>query len=269
VQERRDVPPAATAGVWHVETGSDSAVLKVIHPNQSGDPRWPAALEPEHPYYWRREAIAYSSGLLERLVGLRAPACRGVFDRPGGSVALWLEEVPEPPPWTPERLASVAHGLGRSQAALAEPEEPWLARGWLRLYLELHDAPDPEREEVLARLEALPRTVVHNDPHPGNVLAGNVLIDWAYVGVGQPALDAGVLVADGVADGAFAEELADEVADAVWEAYTDGLGWASDELRWAFLRGTALRLSWLSRDRPWCVAAAAMLDRWRQLASEL
>src|SRR5207247_1470218 len=105
VAASRETPPTATAGLWHVSAGSDSAVLKVIQLSSTGDSRWPAEPDPGHPYYWRREALAYESGLFERLEGgLRAPACRAVVERPDGSVALWLEAVSAAPPWTPERL---------------------------------------------------------------------------------------------------------------------------------------------------------------------
>src|SRR5262249_33986528 len=87
----RKAPPAATSGIWHVATDSDSAVLKVVQLSEAGSLRWPAAPGSEHPYYWRREVEVYESGLVERLVGLCAPACRGIFERPDGSVALWLE----------------------------------------------------------------------------------------------------------------------------------------------------------------------------------
>src|SRR5439155_21037706 len=59
------------------------------------------------------------------------------------------------------------------------------------------------------------------DFHPANVLGANadVVIDWAYCGLGAVGLDAGVLVADGVADEVFPAELADAVCSAVWRGY--------------------------------------------------
>src|SRR5947207_659949 len=61
--------PAATAGVWLVRTGSDAAVLKLVHHDPEGSRRWPADADPAHPYYWRREACVYKSKLLDRLAG--------------------------------------------------------------------------------------------------------------------------------------------------------------------------------------------------------
>jgi Phosphotransferase enzyme family len=287
VRRLRRTPPAATRGLWLVESGSDAAVLKVVHEG-SGGSRWPATADPESPYYWRREPLAYTSGLLERLgPALRAPGLRSSVERPDGSVALWLELVPEVGRWTPELLAATAWRLGRAQGELALdlPEAPWLSRGWLRAYLALHAVDDPEAEAVLAGLDELPQTLCHHDLHPANVLGGDaaVVVDWAYCGLAALGLDAGVLVADGVADSAIPPPEVDEAADAVWAGYSAGLrdaGWVGDEdgIRWAFLRGTALRLSWLqssvsrvseeSTRRAW-TAAIGLLDRWRGEARSL
>jgi len=274
------VPPEATVGVWRVQAGDDSAVLKVVAQVEAEDSRWPAAPEPEHPYYWRREPLVYESGLLGRLAaGLRAPRCRAVVERADGSVALWLEDVPPSPPWSVDQLAGLAHCVGVTQAGFAAdlPSHEWIGRGWLREYLRLHDAPDPELEAVLARLEAAQQTFSHLDLHPGNVLGGeaSVVIDWAHCGVAPLGSDPGVLVADGVADEVLAPELADDATREVLSAYLAGLrdaGWRGrdEDVSYVFLRGTALRLSWLPRgDRPSWDATHALLDRWREQAREL
>ena len=288
MRQLRETPPAATAGIWHVSAGSDSAVLKLVAQRAAPLSRWPASDDPLHPYYWRREPLAYTSGLLDRIRGgLRAPVCRAAFERRDGSVALWLEHVPPAAPWTVELLATVGRRLGRAQGLLAAdpPDEPWLSRGWLRAYLALHEVPDPDADSVLARLDALPHTLCHQDLHPANVLGedATVVVDWAYCGLAPLGLDAGVLVADGIADGALAPELGDAVAAAVWEGYAAGLtdaAWSGDldGVRFAFLRGTALRLSWLPTALPHVAdgeqsaawrATIALLERWRDEAREL
>jgi len=271
--------PATSRGLWRARTTSDSAVVKVVALGGKHHPRWPAAADEEHPYYWRREALAYESGLLERLVGLRTPRCRGVFERPDGSVAIWLEDVPEAPPWTPDALGLVAERLGRAHAACSAdpPTEPWFSRGWLRAYLGLRQIDDPEPEAVLARLDELPQTLCHFDLHPANVLGADrsVVIDWAYCGLGAIGLDPGVLVVDGIADESLAPEVADAAADEVWRGYLSGLragGWTGreEDARWAYLRGTALRLSWMPRGvKPAWDATRALLDRWLEQAREL
>ncbi|HET7567792.1 MAG TPA: phosphotransferase [Gaiellaceae bacterium] len=275
---------SSTVGVWRVRSGGDSAVLKLLRRDAGPHPRWPSADEPDDPYYWRRDALAYSTGLLSRLDGVRAAAFRGLHERPDGSLALWLEDVAAPPEWTPERLGGFARRLGRAQALLASrpPDEPWLARGFLRRYLELHDADDPERDEVLSRIDTLPHTLCHNDLHPANVLGadGSVVVDWAFCGLAPLGLDPGVLVADGVADRVVAPADADAAAAAVWTGYANGLrdGGVHDvePIRWAFLRATALRLAWLdpekARDdatRESWRATIALLERWRRAAGEL
>ena len=259
----RETPPATTAGLWRVSTQSDSAVLKVIVEGGAGSPRWPASPDPTDPYYWRREACVYESGVA---AAFGIPACRALVDRDDGSVALWLEDVPEVAAWTPELLGEVARRVGKAQAAAPPPEHEWLSRDWLRAYLELHDV--TEGEDVLARLDAIPPTLCHHDLHPANVLEGGVVIDWAYCGLAAPGLDAGVFVADGVADEALPAESADEAAAAVWHGYLEGLNGAFDEsdVRFAFARGTALRLSWLPRGKK--PAWDATIDFLERLASE-
>jgi hypothetical protein len=278
--------PAATVGLWRVRAGSDSAVLKLMRHSSNGHPRWPSAEEPEHPYYWRREALAYTSGLLARFSGsLRVPECRGCFERPDGAVALWLEDV-QPPggPWTPELLGEVAARLGAVHAAVAAdpPTEEWLSRGWLEAYLMLR-GPLPEgAEAVLARLDAAPQTLCHNDLHPANLLGpdATVLIDWAYCGLGALGLDAGVLVADALSDGCVEADRAEQLAQAVWDGYRAGLEGAHEvEARYAFLAGTALRYSWFARGlgdpeldpelRGRWTPVLAMLERWADEAARL
>ena len=261
-----------------------TAVLKLIRFGAAPLPRWPSGAEPSDPYYWRREALVYGSGLLDGLDGLQAPRLLGLFEREDGSVALWLEDVPESPPWTAERLGAFARRLGRAQAVFARclPQEEWLPRGFLRRYLGLHEIGGAECEAVLARLDAFPHTFAHNDLHPANVHGdGGTVLDWAFSGLAPLGLDPGVLVGDGIADDVIPAEHADAAGTAVWEGYSAGLrdgGFDGDldAIRWAFLRGTALRLSWLDPDaaredrmrEPWR-AASALLARWRETARGL
>src|SRR5688572_9518085 len=93
----------ATGGLYRVR-GTASAtevphrwavVLKVLRPGSGrlateGNVAAATGLEPGHYNYWRREALAYQSGLVERLAaaddtpgaGVRAPRCYGVEERP-------------------------------------------------------------------------------------------------------------------------------------------------------------------------------------------
>src|SRR5437870_2488650 len=74
---------SATTGIRRFANEGWSVVLKVLRHQAGGSPSWRSGADEKHWYYWRREALAYSSGLLARLAGpLRAPGCYGIFDRP-------------------------------------------------------------------------------------------------------------------------------------------------------------------------------------------
>ena len=251
--------PAATAGVWLVRTGDDAAVLKVVRLNPEGHPRWPAAAEPEHPYYWRREVCAYESGLLHRLPGgVRAPRCRGRFERADGSVALWLEALFQPVRFI-EVYGRAARSLGRMQGALAAapPAEGWLSRRWLRAYLdlrlELTGPRSDEQEDALRKLEACPQTLCHLDFYPENLFGDGddpILVDWAYCGLGALGEDPGNFVPDALLDRFVPPEQADELERAVWHGYRAGLadaGWRGDEcaVRFAFCATPWLKYQWV------------------------
>jgi hypothetical protein len=254
---------SATAGIWRVSGDGWSVVLKIVAHGDSGHPNWQSSAEPDHWYYWKREVLAYASGLPASFVGgLRGPTCLGVFDRPDGSVALWLEDAGVGSPATAWDIASyerAARHIGHAQGAVSlDPPrtEPWLARDWLRAYLSQRDG-DMELltssaawswplvratvDETLAgplrtmrddqalfleTLDALPRTLSHFDLHPANLFAVNdetVLIDWAFVGIGAIGEDAAVLVADAVLDFHVRPELFDDLFAVVQRGYLDGL----------------------------------------------
>src|SRR5215212_8669275 len=94
---------AATVGVYHVSGTADdrgtlaewAIMLKILRPAAAA---WnPAAREIEHPIYWKREALAYESGLLADLPGgIAAPRCFAIEERADESCWLWLEEVGDP-----------------------------------------------------------------------------------------------------------------------------------------------------------------------------
>ncbi len=102
-----------------------------------------------HTQYWRREAEAYCSGLLDRLAesgadgaagGLVVPRCFGVVAQPDDALWLWLETIQETEqkPWSVARYGVAARHLGQwSGAYLAGvplPAYPWLNRGFLRAW---------------------------------------------------------------------------------------------------------------------------------------
>jgi hypothetical protein len=262
---------SATVGIWRFSGGTWSAVLKVLR-HQVGDyPLWQSG-EPEgHWYYWRREALAYASGLLTGLPGLlRAPRCLGVFERPDGTIGLWLEDLSgaaSAASWSLDNYRAAAFALGQAQGGAAAthlPAQPWLARNWLRRYVERressvaelddeqawhvplvthHLAPDlgeeirniwMERERLLAVVESGPQTLCHLDLHPANLFAvggDTVIIDWAFVGIGGMGEDAGNLIVDAVLDFFVPPEQMNALVDTITEGYLEGLtasGWNGD-----------------------------------------
>jgi hypothetical protein len=155
--------------------------------------------------YWKREAMAYCSGLLDDLPGgIAAPRCLGVEELTDGFVRLWLEDVaPEhDEPWSPDRYALAGRHLGRFNGAyLVErsvPDAPWLSTNWLRGWVAANEAaidhlkrvldhplvrqvyPEgvatsllrlwAEREMFLEQLDHLPHTLCHLDAFRRNLL---------------------------------------------------------------------------------------------------
>ena len=175
-----------------------SLVLKVCRPRAGGD-------DPSQWNYWKREPLAYHSGLLRDLPGgVVAPRWFGNVERPDGAVWLWLEDVAgvRERPWPADDFGRAARRLGRFNGAYLagrpRPAAPWLGRGRLRAWvafcapavaaLPRHLAHPlvrgrfgdatvtalqrlwAERETFLDALERLPRTFCHLDAFPRNLV---------------------------------------------------------------------------------------------------
>lgn len=260
VEDLRGRSFSSAVGVWRVRANDRSAVLKLLRLNAGPHDRWPSRPDPDDPYYWRREPLAYASGAL---APFGAPAVLGTVERRDGSVALWLADAGDPiRRWTVDVFHEVAQRLGAAHAELLGFDGPWLAHGWLREYFRLHDL--PTADGVLDRLDALPQTLCHNDFHPNNVVGDGTVVDWAFCGVGPVGMDAGVLVGDGLADGWFPPEQVEDVLDAVWQGYAEGLGSDDDGVRSGFVEGIR-RLRWLGHRRssqhPAHEATLALIER--------
>jgi len=167
------------------------------------------AEDPSGARYWKREMLAYQSGLLADLpAGLAAPRCFGVTEQPGGGGWLWLEEITDAATgrWPRERYAAVARRLGVFGAAYMTgrplPAHPWLSRGWFRSFVanfavemaelpalldhpHLRPAIPPatatrilrlwdERDAFCDALDRLPQTFCHLDINPRNLFVRNV-----------------------------------------------------------------------------------------------
>jgi hypothetical protein len=219
--ERWQVRPAtssrgsATAGVYHISgTAHDhgapvewAVILKILRPAAAAFN--PASRAIDHPLYWKRELLAYESGLLADLPGgISAPRCFAVEERADESGWLWLEHVPERygPRWPVAQYAHAAGALGRFNGAYLAgqplPAHAWLGspggmRGLLQAFAFVQDVVrDPatwqhpllraafripiaerllrlwaDRAPLLDALDRLPQTLCHKDAFRHNMFA--------------------------------------------------------------------------------------------------
>jgi hypothetical protein len=125
-----------------------SLILKIIRPDGKED-------NPESLRYWKREALAYQSGLLDRLPGnICAPRCYEVIEQPEREVWLWLEEIVDDAKgtWSFEQYGNVARHIGEFNGIFYENEPafsyPWMIKNQLRVWL--GDEPPILPPDVLA-----------------------------------------------------------------------------------------------------------------------
>jgi phosphotransferase family enzyme len=235
---------SVTGGVVRVEGAADgepfSLVVKKTRHGTDPDPAamWVSGEHETHRNYWKREWLAYTSGVLGRLPGrLRAPRLLHATEPAAGEAWLFLEHVVGRPgtAWGPQHYARGAHDLGTTQGAFAAgsmvlPDDGWLSRGWLDEWVgtasrwwPLVDDDAAWRDDRLAPMSALrprardvwagrdrlleivhsaPQTVVHLDLWPTNVMIDPdgraVAIDWSSVGLGALAQDLDQLTLDPV-----------------------------------------------------------------------
>ncbi len=120
-----------------------SAVLKISSPPVDGHVGfWPTSDDPSHWNYWRREALAYTSGLTATAyagTGITTADLLESTVRPDGLVEFWLADVSGTDgfSWSVPRIARFAYELGTGQARWVGrvPGTDWLSRQWLAQYL--------------------------------------------------------------------------------------------------------------------------------------
>jgi hypothetical protein len=269
---RHNVTNEATGGIWRVHGNAGSANLKVARPparsrdgsaagRPAGSSAWPTSDEPLHWNYWRREALAYETGLSAGAygdAGIGGPSLLAARERADGCVELWLADVGGTSgfEWTVARLGRFAAELGAGQARWAGrvPAAGWLSRDWLAGYLAEGPSsrttvratdwddpgvaawPAPVRHQlralwvgqrrVLATARASERTLCHLDVWPANLIddgTRSVLLDWAFTGAGALGEDPANLILDSFADGLMDAARLPEVAEAVTDGYLAGL----------------------------------------------
>lgn len=259
------------------------------------------ALSPTHWTYWRREVLAYGSGLLpDGRHGLHSVDCLGVFadgDR-DGDLAMALDEAPTEgrQQWDLDDFGRAAEHLGRWQAEWMGRVPPldWLAHDQLRQRLARTDAagglaePDwalpslaarvapaqraqlrlgwGQRWSLLDRLGSCPATLTHGDFSRANLFAGRqggvTVVDWAALGRGVPGSDLAHLALS--AAGQVGGAPAQAVGAALLDAYLEGLGQATmrEDVQRAF--GVTLALTATSR-LCWALnrtATPSVVDHW-------
>ncbi len=237
------------------ETVSWSLILKQVKPSEK-------ASDPGGIWYWKREALAYQSGMLRQLPGgnLTSPTCFEVQERPDGSVWMWLEDVTDDisSPWPLEQYGVIARHLGQFNGSYlvgeAFPSEPWVTRNWLRMYVEnaakaiafIHGNLNhpliqrmypgivlaqilslwDERDRILAVLDRLPQVFCHQDAFRRNLFTRGgrtIAIDWGYMGIAPVGAELVALVAGSLG---FWEIPADQVKELdriCFEGYLQGL----------------------------------------------
>jgi len=110
-----------------------SVVFKMVKPTE-----WEQG--PGETWYWKRELLLITSGVLDRLPGpLVTPRFYGVKEM-DGEAWIWMEYIEDiaPPRWTDENYIFAAHQLGRMDGAYLTgtplPDYPWLnitqCRSW-------------------------------------------------------------------------------------------------------------------------------------------
>jgi hypothetical protein len=270
--------PSAQAGEWGLEKlkgglelgsaiyrlsgtakagGADQSwalIIKTIQPDRAND-------DPAGCHYWKRDPLAYQSGLLYTLPArITAPRCIDVRENPDGSVWICMEEVKDEQarPWSLELYAQVARQLGEFNGAYlagrALPSEAWITHDWLRKYLQeaapmiefirqnpahpivnamlpgitlpLTLAVWEEHHRMLTKLGSMPQTFCHQDAFERNMFYRGgelVLIDWNYAGIAPIGTELVALV--GVAFGLanFPVSQARELDQACFENYLEGL----------------------------------------------
>jgi hypothetical protein len=256
---------SVTGGVYRVRAGDDSRVLKIVRHgvDSTPDQLWQSGPDESHRNYWKREWLAFDSGLLDTLPGkLRAPRKALTTQHGDGECWIWMEDVAgrTSAALHLDDYARIAYALGTTQGAYASgnvslPAQPWLSRDWLRGWVDVcahfidtirDDArwSDPRlerleplrsrvsdlwdrRDELFTTAEEPPLTIVHWDFWPMNLYVSGdddvVAIDWSQIGLSGVTHDLDQLTIDTVWMHIRPDESLHVLEDLVLPAYHQGL----------------------------------------------
>ena len=254
---------SVTGGVYRVRAGDASLVIKVVRRGVDATPDqlWQAGADESHRNYWKREWLAFDSGLLDSLPGdLRASRTLLTTQARDDECWIWMEDVQgrTGAALQLEDYPAIAHALGTTQGIYASgnaplPDRPWLSRNWLRGWVEtcaqfvdaIRDDDrwhDPRlsslqplrtrvcelwerRADLFAIAEEPPLTVAHWDFWPANLYAGDdmVAIDWSQVGLSGVTHDLDQLTLDTVWMHVRPDESLEVLEGLILPAYLEGL----------------------------------------------
>jgi hypothetical protein len=254
---------SVTGGLFRVRADGDSVVVKVVRRGVDPDPGalWVSGEDASHRNYWKREWLAFASGLLDALPGrLRAPRTLLTTEVADDECRIWMSDVAgrHGATLTLDDYATIARDLGTTQGALAAgklPQHEWLSRRWLRgwvgacaRYADVLTDPDVfaddrlaplrplrqrmvalwgAREELLGIVEAAPQTIVHCDFWPANLFVDGdghaVAVDWSQIGIGGLAQDLDQITLDTVWMQVRPDESLDVLERLIVPSYAGGL----------------------------------------------
>ena len=282
---------SVTGGVYRVRGDGFSLVVKIVRHGSGAtrDGLWGADAEESGRNYWKREWLAFDSGLLAGLPGrLRAPRALLTTEPSETECWIWMEDVPGRHGHTLrlEDYATIAHALGTTQGAYASgetplPDQQWLSRDWLQGWVDacahfidtvdddsrwgnrLLDAIRPlrprvaalwtARAELMSLTTSAPLTITHWDFWPSNLHVSDegdvVAIDWSQVGVSGVTHDLDQLTLDTVWMLVRPDEHLDALERQVLPHYLAGLRESGFDVSEAELR-------------QWYAAAAALRYTW-------
>lgn len=254
---------SVTGGVYRVRADTDTLVVKVVRHgiDATPDELWQAGADVAHRNYWKREWLAFDSGLLANLPGeLRAPRVALTTEHGSDECWVWMEDVQgrTGAALQLDDYATVAHAVGTTQGSYASgatplPDHPWLSRDWLRGWVRtctrfvetVRDdscwrdarlkALEPlrrrivslweRREELFTVVAEAPLTLTHWDFWPTNVYVGEqvVAIDWSQIGLSGVTNDLDQMTLDPIWMHVRPDESIQTLEDLVLPAYAAGL----------------------------------------------